>query len=237
MCNRLFLLVSLTITLLPFFSVHAKEPASRQQPAALVEQLQATYQRLHSLQFDFAQVTDTNGRLKEGRGFATFYRTKKSEGKGFGVMRWDYVEPNRQIILNNGEELAIYTPQDKQLIVSPTQELEADITYAIFTGTKKLVDEFIITPPDPVFLLNDPPQDTQSVQLVPQKPHSQIKRVQLWMDAHHHLQRLLLEDHFGALTELTFTKIQFNELAPYDNKQEQKLLQLDLEPGTEVIRH
>jgi outer membrane lipoprotein carrier protein len=56
------------------------------------------------------------------------------------------------------------------------------------------------------------------------------------MDQNHRLQRLLLEDHFGALTELTFSRIRFNELKATDSEQEQLLLQLDLVPGTEIIR-
>jgi outer membrane lipoprotein carrier protein len=45
-----------------------------------------------------------------------------------------------------------------------------------------------------------------------------------------------MEDHFDALTELTFTNIRFNTL-PTDNPQvRQSLLQLDLTPGTDIIR-
>ncbi|WP_448872292.1 LolA family protein [Desulfobulbus propionicus] len=235
MFNRLLFRLFLTVVLVSCVSAKAWS-SSQQNPVALIDRLQITYQRLHSLQFNFTQVTETNGRLKEGSGSATFYRTKKSKTKSFGIMRWDYIEPNPQVILNNGKELSIYTPQDKQLIISPAQSLETDITYAIFTGTKKLMDEFEITAPDAVFWLNEPPEGMQSVQLVPRQPHSQIKRLQLWVDAHHVLQRLLLEDHFGALTELSFTQIQFNKLPPHDHTQEQSLMQLDLAPGTEVIR-
>lgn len=223
------------VLLFPFITQAAVQPGQRQLKAS-VDQLQTTYQQLHSLQFDFAQVTDTQGRIKEGRGHATFYRSGSSGSAKTGVMRWDYEEPAPQIILNNGRELSIYTPQDKQLIITPIQDLDSDITYALFTGSKKLADEFDATDPDPVFYINTPPSELQAIQLIPRQPHPQIKRMQIWLDKQSRLHRLLMEDHFGALTELDFSLIRFNALPAKDPKQEQLLLQLDLAPGTEIVR-
>ena len=182
----------------------AAPKAKGQQDEPPLEQLQATYQGLHSLQFAFTQVTDSGGRIKEGNGSAAFYRSGVPGTTNSGVMRWDYEAPNQQVILNNGRELSIYTPQDKQLIISPIQDLDADITFALFTGSKKLTDEFIASEPDPVFYVNVPPVNMQAIQLVPKQPHPQLKRIQIWVDNHHVLHRLLMEDHFGALTEARF---------------------------------
>ncbi|MDD2464632.1 MAG: outer-membrane lipoprotein carrier protein LolA [Desulfobulbus sp.] len=207
-----------------------------QQLKTSLDQLQTTYQQLHSLQFNFTQITDSAGRIKEGRGSASFYRSTTAGSANSGVMRWDYDEPAPQVILNNGRELSIYTPQDKQLIVTPIQDLDSDITYALFTGSKKLAEEFVVNAPDPVFYINDPPKEMLAIQLTPREPHPQIKRIQIWIDKRRTLQRLLMEDHFGALTELDFSQIRFNALPAKDAKQEQLLLQLNLAPGTEIIR-
>ena len=206
------------------------------QPAEVLQQVQSTYQRLHSLQFDFFQVTDSSGRVKEGRGFATFYRSGSTAGANTGVMRWDYEAPSPQVILNNGKELSIYTLQDKQLIITPVHNLESDITFSLFTGSKRLTDEFVASPPDPVFYINDPPANLTAVQLTPREPHPQIKRMQIWLNKEYKLHRLLMEDHFGALTELEFSNIRMNALTAKDPEKEQSLLQLDLAPGTEIIR-
>ncbi len=230
---------ALLVTCLALFLAFPTLAASKtkgQQEEATLEQLQTTYQGLHSLQFTFAQVTDSGGRVKEGNGSAAFYRSGLSGTANSGVMRWDYEAPSQQVILNNGRELSIYTPQDKQLIISPIQDLDADITFALFTGSRKLTDEFAASEPDPVFFINDPPGNMQAIQLVPKQPHPQLKRIQIWVDSHHVLHRLLMEDHFGALTELDFSDIQFNGLPARDSKQEQRLLKLDLAPGTEIIR-
>ncbi|MDR2551539.1 MAG: outer membrane lipoprotein carrier protein LolA [Desulfobulbus sp.] len=203
-----------------------------------VAQLQKKYQQLHSLEFDFAQTTQNGGRLKQGSGNAVFYRPAVvgTATGAPGIMRWNYTVPTAQTIINDGTSLSIYTPEDKQLLVSPAQDMESDITYAIFTGTKNLLDEFAATSGDPRFTLNEPPAGCEALQLTPRKPHPQVKRVQLWVTGDLTIKRLLMEDHFGALTELTFTNVRFNTLRPGDLQQMQALRDLDLVPGTEIIR-
>jgi outer membrane lipoprotein carrier protein len=205
-----------------------------------VVQLQKKYQNLRSLEFDFSQSTSTNGRMKQGSGNALFYRPVAQPGGSSpaanGIMRWNYMEPTAQTIINDGKELSIYTPQDKQLIISPAQDIESDITYAIFTGTRSLLDEFETAPPDKLFVLNNPPTGFDAVLLTPRKPHPQVKRVQLWLGGDMTIHRVLMEDHFGALTELTFNRVRFNTLPTGDAQQLQSLLKLELAPGTETIR-
>ncbi len=204
-----------------------------------VLQLQKKYQQLRSLEFEFSQTTQTSGRIKQGAGNAVFFRPgvlDKPAGTNQGIMRWNYIEPTAQTIINDGKELSIYTPQDKQLIVSSAQEMESDITYAIFTGTKSLLDEFEASPADKLFILNDPPAGFEAILLIPRQPHPQVKRVQLWLNGDFTIHRLLMEDHFGAMTELTFAKVRLNTLPQGDGNQVQALLKLDLVPGTETIR-
>ena len=203
-----------------------------------VASLQKKYQQLHSLEFDFAQAALNSGRLKQGSGNAVFYRTATTGTAtgAQGIMRWNYTEPTAQTIINDGASLSIYTPEDKQLLVSPTQDLESDMTYAMFTGAKNLLDEFAATPGDPRFRLNEPPPGCEAVLLTPRKPHPQIKRAQIWVANDHTIRRLFMEDHFGARTELTFTNVRLNTLRPGDPQRVRALRALDLAPGTEVIR-
>lgn len=234
-----FCLTLALLTVLGPLSSTASAAASRSEQ--LVVQLQKKYQQLRSLEFDFSQFTQTGGRMKQGFGNAVLYRlphssSSKHRGTNLGIMRWNYTGPTPQTIINDGETLSIYTPQDKQLIVAPAQDMESDITYAIFTGTKNLLDEFEAAPADPLFILSDPPAGFEAILLTPRQPHPQVKRVQLWLQGDLAIHRLLMEDHFGALTELTFIKIRMNTLPEGDAQQVQSLLKLDLEPGTETIR-
>jgi outer membrane lipoprotein carrier protein len=236
--RALFLFLILAIA--PGMVPSSRAVESSAGPASKVTQLQKKYQQLRSLELDFSQSTLTGGRMKQGNGNAIFYRSavrnSGSSPTANGIMRWNYIAPTVQTIINDGKELSIYTPQDKQLIVSPTQDMESDITYAIFTGTKNLLDEFAIAPPDKLFVLNDPPAGYDAILLTPKKPHPQVKRIQLWLSGDLTIHRLLMEDHFNALTELTFTKVRFNTLPPGDTQKLQSLLKLDLAPGTETIR-
>lgn len=234
------LLFSLGLLIMPGLASFSFSAEPAKELEAKVVRLQKKYQQLQSLEFDFSQSTQTSGRIKQGSGNAVFYRPAAQAGAplpaGNGIMRWNYIEPTVQTIINDGKELSLYTPQDKQLIVSPARDMESDITYAIFTGTKKLQDEFEVAPPDKLFLLNDPPAGVEAVLLTPRQPHPQLKRIQLWLNSDLTIHRLLMEDHFGALTELTFTRVRFNTLPASDPKLLQSLLQLDLAPGTETIR-
>lgn len=205
-----------------------------------IERLQTKYQHLRSLEFNFSQSTLTNGRIKQGSGNAFFYRPAAQPGgssqAASGIMRWNYTEPLVQTIINDGKELSIYTPQDKQLIVTPSQDIESDITYAIFAGTRSLLDEFETAPPDKLFVLNNPPTGFEAVLLTPRKPHPQVKRIQIWLGGDMTIHRVLMEDHFGSLTELTFNQVRFNTLSTGETQQLKSLLKLDLAPGTETIR-
>lgn len=237
----LFLALCL-LTALPRLGWAAPAVKAAQGPTNRLVQMEKKYQQLHSLEFDFSQATATNGRIKAGRGQAVFYRPFARPGGGgasvdaAALMRWDYTEPTAQTIINDGKNLSIHSPEDKQLLVSPAGEMEADITYAIFTGTTSLLDQFEAGPPDRDFRINAPPTGLEAVLLTPKKPHGQVKRIQLWLGSDLTLQRLLMEDHFGALTELTFSRVRFNTLPAGDRREVESLLKLDLAPGTETIR-
>ena len=227
---------SLLILLFVLLGLAAPLAAAPAAPEDLVQRLQNKYQQLRSLEFDFAQATRTGGRTRQGSGNAVFYRPGGTAPEGNGVIRWNYTEPSEQTIVNDGRELSVYTPRDRQLLVSPAGELEADITYALFTGAHSLLDAFTAAPPDPDFQLSEPPADSEVVLLTPKKEQSQLKRLQLWLGADRTIRRLLLEDHFGALTELTFTGVHFDRLPPGDRQRAEALRRLDLAPDTEIIR-
>lgn len=239
--TRLGALLLLLLLAMPLPCSAESTVPERTAPELRIQGVEQQYLGLQSLEFDFSQATFTGGRIREGSGHAVFFRPVGPTSNGDrpldpGIMRWDYTEPTVQTIINDGQELSIHTPQDKQLIVSPINDLETDITYALFTGTGSLLEAFEAGPPDPLFLLTPAPDDVEAVLLTPRQPHPQIKRIQLWLNSDMVMQRLLMEDHFDALTELTFTDIRFNTL-PTDNPQvRQSLLQLDLTPGTDIIR-
>lgn len=195
-----------------------------------VRNMQDVYRDLTSLSFDFTQLTRTGGRQRQGAGSAVFYRPA---GKP-GVMRWNYTKPDTQIILNDGSKLSIYTKTDNQLIVTSAAEMESDITYAFFSGTRNLLDDFTVAPPGSRFVVSSA-TELQAVQLIPKKPHTQIRVLNLWFDADFMIRQLIMEDHFDSITELTFSNIRVNSLPADSADTLADLLKLDLPPDTEVI--
>jgi outer membrane lipoprotein carrier protein len=201
-------------------------------PEQEVENLQKKYQSTNSISFDFKQQTSTSGRLREADGNALFLR-KNTQNKKSNIIRWNYLSPSKQIILNDGEQLSLYTAQDKQLIVTSSDQLESDITYGIFSGTIKILDAFIISK-----FQGQSQSDNQSSELalIPREPHGQIQRLHLWYTQDYVINKLLMEDHFGSVTILLFSNIALDTIAPDDQNLISSILDLNLPEDTEIIR-
>lgn len=193
--------------------------------------VQERYQRLTSLRFDFTQTTRTGGRERHGLGEAVFFRPAGHKS----VMRWDYQQPDHQVIVSDGLTLSIYTEKDKQMIVTPASALESDITYGFFAGTRNLLDDFSALPSDSRYVASLSGPALRSIRLVPRRPHPQIKEVRIWFDRDHLIHRIIIEDHFDTVTELTFANIRTDELRPDDTEALQQIIHLSIPPDTEII--
>lgn len=202
-------------------------------PLQELKKIQKFYNDLSSLSFDFRQLTRSNGRQRTGAGNSVFYRA--SSGLP-GIMRWDYSKPDTQIILNDGNELSIYTKKDKQLIIMSARKLQSDLTYAFFSGKRNLLDDFTPLSPDSRFMGSPTDRNLLAVKLVPKKPDGQTKAIHLWFDQQFLIRKLILEDHFETITELTFSNIRFNALPKNSPQTMAKLVQLNLPSDTEIIR-
>jgi len=222
--------------LLVFFVLLACPPVSAAlrtaDPTAEVEKIQALYRGLTSLSFDFSQVTRTRNRSRTGSGNAVFYRPGNNKP---GVMRWNYTAPDTQVILNDGTTLSMYSKTDRQVIITSAEELQSDITSAFFCGNRSLLDDFTPLPPGKRFVFRADEQNIQAVQLVPRKPHAQIKTIHLWFDNKGVIQHLIMEDYFDSITELTFNNIKLNPLPAHSAETLATITELDLPPDTEII--
>lgn len=238
-------LAALALFLLTWAPLHGAETVSpAATPEARAETLQNLYRGLTSLTFDFSQVTSSGGRERTGRGNGVFYKAPAPPSgtgpgdrpsEGISIMRWNYTEPDRQVIINDGEYLSIYTESDRQLIKTPASELESDITFAIFAGARSLLDDFAARDAGSVTMHSPEDGDLQTVLLVPREPHNQIKTVQIWFDEKGIIRHLRIEDHFAATTDLHFDNIELNGLPPNDREQADLIISLQVPPDTEII--
>lgn len=234
---RLHFVLLLFLLLLPCNGMAGINTDDSPQAQALA--LQKKYQSLTSLTFSFEQITRTGTRARKGEGDAVFYRYRLAAGQPAenttrSVMRWNYIEPDPQIIVSDGETLSIYTAKDKQLIKTPARELESDITYAFFAGTRDLLDDFTVrqTDQDKTFTTE---KELHSLMLTPREPHNQIRDVRVWFDSEGVIHHMVITDHFDSMTELHFTNIQLNSLPAGDSKTLNEIITFNVPPGTEII--
>jgi len=103
----------------------------------VVKKIQARYEQTRDLQAEFKQVTKIEG-----------FATPLTSGgnlmiKKPGRLRWDYREPDVQEIYVNGNDLMMYVPQHKQVLVGKlTQMAASQAPLQLLQGAAKLEEHF-----------------------------------------------------------------------------------------------
>jgi outer membrane lipoprotein carrier protein len=107
----------------------------------VVTKLQARYEQTKDLQADFKQTTKIEG-------FATpIIATGKVYIKKPGRLRWDYLDPNPEEIYVSGNEVKMYVPEHKQVLVGKlTQMAASQAPLELLQGVAKLEEQFDIDP-------------------------------------------------------------------------------------------
>ena len=231
--SRFFVIFLGIVGLLMAASAGPLSAASRETPEALLARVEQGYSQMRSLECEFAQKSKSGGRVREGRGRAVFFRPAGGEG---GVMRWEYLKPDAQTIINDGAEIRMYMPADKQLIISPAAAMDADMAYALFTGRAALGESFTASEGDDAPALSPSLEKSRVLTLEPKEPQAQLKRAWVWVNKEARIERLLMEDHFEALTEITLSGLVFDAVKPTDAARIAELRKLDVSADTEIIR-
>jgi outer membrane lipoprotein carrier protein len=107
----------------------------------VVKQLQSRYEKTVDLQADFSQKTKIEG----------FERPVTSSGKVYikkpGRLRWDYLDPATEQIYVNQEDVKVYVPEHKQVLVGKlTQMAASKAPLELLQGAAKLDESFEIEP-------------------------------------------------------------------------------------------
>ncbi|MBX3303101.1 MAG: outer membrane lipoprotein carrier protein LolA [Nitrospira sp.] len=107
----------------------------------VVKQLQARYERTKDLQADFSQKTKIEG----------FERPVMSAGKVYikkpGRLRWDYLDPASEQIYVNQDDVKMYVPEHKQVLVGKlTQMAASKAPLELLQGAARLDESFDIEP-------------------------------------------------------------------------------------------
>lgn len=112
-----------------------------QEVRDVVKQLQARYEKTKDLQADFTQKTRIEG----------FERPVTSSGKVYikkpGRLRWDYLDPANEEIYVNHDEVRVYVPEHKQVLVGKlTQMAASKAPLELLQGAARLDESFEIQP-------------------------------------------------------------------------------------------
>jgi outer membrane lipoprotein carrier protein len=114
---------------------------ARQEVRDVVKQLQARYEQTKDLQADFTQKTNIEG----------FERPVVSSGKVYikkpGRLRWDYLNPAKEEIYVNQDDVKVYVPEHKQVLIGKlTQMAASQAPLELLQGAAKLDESFDVEP-------------------------------------------------------------------------------------------
>ncbi len=204
------------------------QPVQAQTPdlQAVVDGVQARYQETHFFRARFRQTTVlvSLGEKRESLG-RVFIRKP-------GMMRWEYEAPDPQLLVSDGVNFWVYTPRQKQVIVSRFGEtFRSKTPLSFLAGHGNLQKEFKISfregSPDSAGAASA----VHRLSLVPRAPHPSLRELRLEVRKEDYLiVRSALIDPFGNVTDIRFEEIRVDEALP------QELFTFKIPPGIEIVR-
>ncbi len=226
--------VLLGIMLLFAPAIMAETGKATEFPEDIISRLQSKYDNMTSLSFSFKQRSqgEMSGRPKTGSGTAYFHKQDTTSR-----MRWNYAEPDQQVLISDGKTFSMYFAQLQQMIISPAEQLDNDLTYSFFSGRAKIADTFHILPPDPEYIQEQVNEgQPKPLKLVPREPQSQMQSIHLWVTEDSLIRRIEIRDHFDTITLLNLSNIEVNFLDDKPAAQVDSLFSFTPPEGTEIIR-
>ncbi len=193
----------LFVFLVPFFlgSVWAQEsPSSRS--VFLSEVLQKRYEDTEDIIAKFTQETYPPGTLEPVTASGMVYFKRPHQ------MRWEYQEPEKQIIVTQGKDVYIFEEEVNQVMILPREQfLSSKISQAFFFGEGRLGDFFQVKPAE-----SDRPLARWTLKLIPKEPSSQLRSLWITLDPKTHLiAEIWMEDNMGGKSHLKFFDMKRNQ--------------------------
>jgi outer membrane lipoprotein carrier protein len=177
----------------------AAPPAS--SPNVIAERVQTRYDTIRDFEADFVQTYEGGVLRKKTteRGTVAIKRP--------GRMRWVYTQPERKEFVSDGTRLYSYLPADKQVIVSPTPEGQANTPALFLTGKGNLLRDFT---PSFAELPSAVPGLT-ALKLVPKRADPEVQSLILGVDPTTYQIRLLVAtDPQGGTSTFAFSNLKEN---------------------------
>lgn len=193
----------------------------------VVKKVQARYEQTKDLQAEFTQKTKIAG-------FATAI---SSSGRVYlkkpGRLRWEYLEPSIEEIYVNHDDVKMYVPEHKQVLVGKlTQMAASKAPLELLQGVAKLEEQFDVEPT---------PGNTRGagglplVTLLPKRRDSEAVRTldRIVMEVQpktYFIKRLALHEISGNIATFEFTGLKPN------TGLKDEVFEFQVPPGVEVVK-
>ena len=143
-----------------------------------------------------------------------------------GKMRWEYEEPERQIIISDGYQLWIFRPEDNQVMIGKAPDFFGDGKGASFlSDVRKMRENFKIT------LENRPDTDNHILKLLPRRKGMDISHVILSVSwTTFDIEEIVTYNAYGDETRITLSDMSFHKQLDDD------LFSFIIPEGVEVLR-
>ena len=219
--------LSFFLCLLLVSFAHAGQAETPEQAAT---RLQNRYDSIKSLSFNFVQDTrgQLTGRPKTGRGQAYFVKEQTP-----GRMRWNYSDPDRQVLVSDGKSFSMYFESLQQMIVTPAKALQQDLTYSFFTGHGNLLKDFNISEAE--HKKDNEEALSSIIKLTPKVNNTQVASIHIWITEDSLIRRMEILDLFDTLTVLNFSNLLVDSLDSENKKMMAQLFSFTPPEGTEII--
>ena len=225
LCPRVTLLSLLLLFL--FLSTNTPSKAQNIEAFEVALKLQNTYESATNVIADFKQTTTMkfSSRIRRGSGTMIFSKP--------GRMRWDYLNPDYQVLISDGRTISMYFEKSNQMIISDAKDyLQSDVTYSFFAGTGDILRDFDVSTPD---FTNDT-KNTFLLRLIPKSSHPQVALIYAWITHDTFLiAHLQIIDHFDTVTDLFFSNIQIDSDHYGDREINEALFTFIPPANTEII--
>jgi outer membrane lipoprotein carrier protein len=179
-----------------FVSLWAHVASAASDPAAGRQKVEGFLQGLQSLQAQFKQtLTDRNGQtVEEASGSLIIRRPDR--------FRWDYRQPNEQVIVADGARIWLYDADLEQVTVRKLDDTLSATPAMLLSGQGNLEQNFSVT------------QTSQEggvtwVRMQPKRDDTDFKWVRLGFDGAA-LKFMELADKLGQTTHLEFSQLERN---------------------------
>lgn len=195
------LVIALTAGLSAQSSRATVPPSSgpRDSPDALAKALQQRYQGIKDFTADFSQ-SYRGGVLRQRTVEQGTVSVKKP-----GLMRWEYVKPEKKEFVSDGRKTYLYIPQDRQVVVGDADTEGASTSSLFLAGKGDITRDFTAGSAE------SPVPGTIALKLTPRRRQPDYEYLVVAVDPGSlQIRGLLTHDAQGGDSTLTFTNLKEN---------------------------